>query len=955
MATTVGLAKRWAWCFWVPLSLFALLMMAFDRTAFADKPLDLPDAMVVDVKIEGNQSITNEQIRGKMKTRAGRPFNQNQIEEDLRALEATHWFSKVYIYPEYVQGNKNSFVVVVRVVEMPILKDVQFIGLIEGWGHVKKKDIEEATELKKGKRADTAQALAAINKIKALYEEKGYEKADVKILEGDKYGDTKVVIEIFEGPKFEVGHIDFVGNTFVEDGVLATKIESRRGFFGKLGARRSSDNLDGDHRALVKYYQDNGFFDVSISATKKPGAELGQEEITFTISEGVQYKVGKVVIMGNKIIPEEKLREGLLLKPGMSYNESIRETDYNTLMAKYWAIGCITTKIRKAQPIDEEPGIVRVEYAIEEGNPYILGQIIVKGNGRTKEKIVRREATMAGLLPGETLDQNRVEIFKKRLSGTGYFATGQSQSKNSGGGKPIDIQIIPRGTNPYDDNLLSNLNGLTLNPRMQSPDPGDPAPAPPLLPDPPAIPMLEIPQAPGTGDVPGPVQPPAAPANPGPEGAMPFGAGGVFDPQPNTVPQPGGSPPSALPPLPPGPGQGPPPGQGTPGNPNPGLPLQGQEPSLPNSNMFSVGPDDNEPFKGRSYADIVANVSEAPTGRLMFGFGASSYGGLSGTAILHESNFDIWAIPRSWSELTSGRAFRGAGQEFRISLTPGTVFQQYIVSFRDPYLFDLPLGLGLSAYETSRFYPDYSERRAGARASLGYQFGPQIYADTAVRVEDVDVHGFKYPAPADMLAAAGHTTLATIRPSIKFDNRNNPVAPTSGSYLEAAFEQGTGTFNYSKFTIEGKRHWTLGSRPDGSGKRTLVARGIFGITGRDTPIYERFFAGDYRSMRGFFYRGVGPHVLGVNTGGLMEAINSIEYQFPWTAGDKLQQVFFIDYGTVEANYSFTTFRAAIGTGLRVVIPQITGQLPLAFDVAFPIAKAEGDKVRYFSFFIGAFW
>jgi outer membrane protein insertion porin family len=206
-----------------------------------------------------------------------------------------------------------------------------------------------------------------------------------------------------------------------------------------------------------------------------------------------------------------------------------------------------------------------------------------------------------------------------------------------------------------------------------------------------------------------------------------------------------------------------------------------------------------------------------------------------------------------------------------------------------------------------------------------------------------------------MLAAAGHTTLATIRPSLRFDNRNNPMAPTSGSYLEAAFEQGGGTFTYSKFTIEGKQHFTLGSRPDGSGKRTLVARSVFGITSRDTPIYERFFAGDYRSMRGFYYRGVGPHVLGVNTGGLMEAVSSIEYQFPWTANDHLQQVFFCDFGTVEANYSFTTFRAAIGTGFRVVIPQITGQLPLAFDLAFPVAKAEGDKVRYFSFFIGAFW
>jgi outer membrane protein insertion porin family len=950
MASTVELARRRPWGSCGGLLAAISLFLIIDRPAFADKPYGPDEIMVVDVKVEGNQSITTEQIRGKMKTKADRLFSQNAIEDDYQKLWATQWFSDLKINKDYVQNDLSKMIVVVRVVENPILRDVEYIGLIEGWGHVKKKDIEERTGLKKGKRADQSKALMAANNIKELYVEKGFDKAEVKLLQGGKAGETKVVIQIFEGPKFEVGHIDFIGNRFVEDSILATKIESQRGyFFGKLAARRSTDNLSGDHRALVKYYADNGFFDVSVSATTKPGKELGQEEITFTISEGLQYKVGQVVIQGNKLLPQEKLREGLLLKPGMPYNEAIRETDYNTILSKYWAIGCLSTRITKGQPIDEKPGLVNVEYTIEEGNPYILGQIIVKGNGRTKEKIVRREATMAGLLPGELLDQNRVEIFKRRLGSTGYFANGQNPAQSMGtGAKPIEIQVIPRGTNPYDDNLLSNLNGLSLNPRMQSPDPSDPPPGAPMLPvDPPAIPPLEVPQIPGGGDVAGPVQQPGPPPI-GPEGPVPFGSGGVFDPQPNTVPQPAG-PPTGLPPLPQGPGPGP---RMTP---NGGPPLEGQEPTLPNSNMFSTGPDDNEPFKGRSYADIVANVSEAPTGRLMFGFGASSYGGLSGTAILHESNFDIFAIPRSWADLTSGRAFRGAGQELRVTLQPGTLYQSYVVSFRDPYLFDLPLGLGLSAYENSRYYPDYSERRAGVRGSLGYQFGPQIYADTAVRVEDVDVHGFKYPAPADMLAAAGHTTLATIRPSIRFDNRNNPIAPTSGSYLEAAFEQGGGTFSYSKFTIEGKQHWTLGQRPDGSGKRTLVARGVFGITGRDTPIYERFFAGDYRSMRGFYYRGVGPHDLGVNTGGVMEAINSIEYQFPWTASDKFQQVFFVDYGTVEANYGFTTFRAAIGTGFRIVIPQITGQLPLAFDFAVPVAKAEGDKVRYFSFFIGAFW
>ena len=934
MAPAAGrIEASWAWCFWAPLVGLGLVL-ALAGPALAGKPGGLPEGTIAEIKIEGNSSITSEQIRGKIKSRAGRPLDRAVVEEDLRSLEGTKWFSDVQILFDQ-DPNGKGIILVIRVSEMPVLKDVQLIGLIEGIGHVKRKDIEETTGLKKGARADSVKAQMAVHQIQTLYEEKGFEKAEVRLLEGGKLGDTRVVIEIYEGPKFQIDTIDFVGNAFVDDGVLKTKIESRRGFLGKLGAKRQKDGLENDKRALIKYYQDNGFFDVRVSATTRPGKDLGLEKITFTISEGEQYKVRKILIEGNKQLAEAKLREGMMMKPGQPYNEVMREADHKTLISKYWAIGCIETQVDKDQPIADEPGMIDVVYRIQEGSPYVLGQIIIKGNARTKDKVVRREALMAGLLPGELLDLNRLETFKKRLGSTGYFVSNPQM------GKTTEIQIINKrsGDKPFGDDVLTDPNGLNLT-RMQSPELEAPQ-----FPDPPAIPPIAVPPGPDSPPLPPPGQAPPA-GNPGPEGAIPFGAGGQFDPAPNTVPRPAGPPP-VFPPF-----NTPP---VVPPRARPGALDPAQEPSLPNNNMNDVGPDRQEPFPGRSFADIVTNVDEAPTGRLMFGVGASSFGGLSGTAVLHESNFDIWAIPRSFSELTSGRAFRGAGQEFRLELSPGTLINRYTLSFRDPYLFDLPLGLGVSGYQWSRYYPDWSERRSGGRVSLGYQFGPQVYADVAARVEDVDLHGFKYPAPAALLAAAGHTTLATIRPAIRFDNRNNPFSPSSGSYLEAAFEQGFGTFTFPKFTLEGKQHFTLGSRPDGSGKRTLVMRGIFGVTGRDTPIYERFFAGDYRSMRGFYYRGVGPHVLGVNTGGIMESIGSIEYQFPWTASDKLQQVVFCDFGTVEPNFSFTTFRASVGTGIRVVIPQITGQLPLAFDLAFPVSKAEGDRVRYFSFFVGAFW
>jgi outer membrane protein insertion porin family len=324
-----------------------------------------------------------------------------------------------------------------------------------------------------------------------------------------------------------------------------------------------------------------------------------------------------------------------------------------------------------------------------------------------------------------------------------------------------------------------------------------------------------------------------------------------------------------------------------------------------------------------------------------------------GNVSITERNFDIFNVPRSFRELASGQAFRGGGQSLSIQLSPGTQVNRIVVSFTDPYVFDKAIAFSSSGYIFQRQYPDFTEGRAGGRFSIGRQFGTQTYADLAARVENVSFYGYRNPAPAAFLAASGHTLLATLRPSVRFDNRNDPYAPNKGQYLEFAFEQGWGDFTFPKVTVEGRQYFTLGQRPDGTGKRILKFRGYFGASGRDTPIYERFFAGDFLSMRGFAYRGVGPHMLGVNVGGIMTALGSVEYQFPLLANDQLHQVVFTDFGTVESSYRFTTFRAAVGTGLRINIPQF-GPYPMAFDIAFPLVKEEGDRTRIFAFFMGVF-
>ncbi|AGA30527.1 BamA/OMP85 family outer membrane protein [Singulisphaera acidiphila] len=884
------------------------------QRAWAAKENALPEGPIVEVRVEGNVSITSDQVRAKILSREGSPLDQERIDADIQTLVGTKWFSDVAPYFDKSPDGK-GFILTFVVKELPVLSHVEFRGL----KHLKLKDVEENTGLKKGNRADAARTHLAVDQIRRLYAEKGYDTAEVTLLEGGERGQTRVVMQIFEGEKHKVGAIDFKGNVFATDATLRTKITSKVAILGLIGGKYNRDNLDEDIRKLTEYYQGQGFVEVSVRPVTRPGSSLGDLRITFVVSEGTRYKVRNIEFKGNKKLTTAKLREGLMLHSGQPILDTLKEADRKNLMTKYYEIGCIDTMIRPEPKYTDQQGIVDLVYEIEEGEPYLMGDLIIRGNDRTKDKVVRREALMAGFLPGEVLNLNRMDMFKQRLGNTGYFVMSPEM-----GGKPIDLKIINRrpAERPYGDGLIPDLtDGSTT--RMQDPGPEPPALPPPVLVDP--------------------------PADTGPGGLEPFGAGETFAP-PRDVP------PIDVPlnPVAPAPVVVPP---GTPGAVSPTPPVgagepPGMEPSLPGMNMTDVGPDRQDPFPNRSFADVVTSVSEAPTGRFMAGIGASGFQGLNGSLTITEKNFDLFNVPRSFDDITSGKAFRGGGQDFQVSLMAGTLINRFTVSLRDPYLFDLPIGGGASGYLFQRVYPDWTESRGGGRFSLGRQFGTSTYADMAFRIEDVNFNGYRTPAPAEYLAATGHTTLATLRPTLRFDNRNSPFLPNKGQYLELSFEQGWGTFTYPKAEIEGRTYFTTGTRPDGSGPRILSFRGHFGVTGRDTPVYERFYAGYLGSLRGFQYRGVGPHVLGSNIGGTMMAIGSVEYMFPLIASDALRQVVFTDFGTVENGYNFTNIRASVGTGIRLTLPQF-GPLPISFDLAFPVAKAPGDKVNYFNFSIGA--
>ncbi len=398
----------------------------------------------------------------------------------------------------------------------------------------------------------------------------------------------------------------------------------------------------------------------------------------------------------------------------------------------------------------------------------------------------------------------------------------------------------------------------------------------------------------------------------------------------------------------------------------------GQAPVAPQSGMIGapiepINPNFVDPLSNEPPPLVMPRVRTVPvdvfvtparTGRFMVGGAVNSDAGVTGQIVLDERNFDILRFPRSFQDLFSGYAFRGAGQTFRLEAVPGSDFQRYMMSFGQPYLFGyLPLSLSVQGFLFDRQYRDWDESRLGGRVQLGYRVTNELSLSTAIRAENVDFGDVRVPGIPYVDQFVGDHELYSGSVRLSHDTRDIPFAPTEGHLFEVTFEQTFGSYDYSRIQADLRNYYLLRERADHSGRHTIAVTNSVGFSGADTPIFENFFAGGYSTMRGFDFRGASPVLSNgsdnVQVGGRLSVLGSVEYQFPLTADDATKGVVFVDYGTVEREIEIKreNFRVAPGFGFRVSMPAL-GPAPLAFDFAFPVAHADTDDRQVFSFFMG---
>ncbi len=342
---------------------------------------------VAKVLVAGNKRIEADAIKKIIKTKPGDVYIAKSLSQDLKAVYAMGYFEDIRIEAEESTHGK---VIIFRVKEKANIRIIRF----QGNKLYKDDEIKENLSIRTGSILNIFKVRSNIKRIEELYKEKNYHNVKVTYninqLEKNQ-ADLEFVIQ--EGENVLIRHIIFEGNNAYTDKKLKKMMEtSEKGFFSWMtssGDLNKAD-LEQDIAKLSAFYYNNGYIQAKVS---EPQIEYHEDriDITIKIDEGARFKVSKVNITGDLILLEEELKKKLKITKETYYNREIVRNDVLALTDLYSDEGYAYAEISPRIDKNFDELIVNIAYVVAKRNQVYFENIIIGGNEKTRDKVIRRE------------------------------------------------------------------------------------------------------------------------------------------------------------------------------------------------------------------------------------------------------------------------------------------------------------------------------------------------------------------------------------------------------------------------------------------------------------------------------------------------------------------------------------------------------------------------------------
>jgi len=376
--------------------------------------------VIQEVRVSGQSRISSEAIRFRIKSSPGSVLHRQATRKDIEEIYSMGYF-------ETVDAGFENSVLTFTVKEYPVIVSIE----VQGNKAIDTEEILKSISMKKFDILNTKTLKTSIDRIISLYREKGYYNvtvdSDTKAVEGG----IGLTFTVAESSQLYIRKVDFDGNENISDGKLRDAMETKNrwwwGLFGHEGSYLE-ETLDTDLLRIEQLYADAGYMRARAG---RPVVEIKEDKgiyVTIPIEEGPLFYIGTVDIEGDLIKPKEELMQVLKFKTGDKMSKSAIHQSVEDLRGIYMDKGYAYVQINPDMKEGSSATTLDITLKVKQGKPVHIDTIHIRGNTKTRDKVIRRELKVD---EGDLFSSSKINASKDSLNRLGYF-------------KSTGIETVPR-------------------------------------------------------------------------------------------------------------------------------------------------------------------------------------------------------------------------------------------------------------------------------------------------------------------------------------------------------------------------------------------------------------------------------------------------------------------------------------------------------------------------------
>lgn len=391
--------------------------------------------VIAEIRVRGNEITEESLIRFQCGLEEGTRLQPDDPSTAIRNLYSLGLFADIKLLAD--QNEDGEFVVIIQVAEHPQLSEVLF----EGNKEIKSKKLKREVGFIRGEVITPQATARAEQSILEAYREKGHNLATVEVETGarDENGRSSLLFKIDEGPKVNLKKIIFEGNEAFSDSKLRKQMKETKQdgwWFG--GGKYNAKTYEDDKELVLEWYRQNGYREAEVVRDSLYFDDTGKNlYVHIRLDEGPLYRFGDVTWEGNEKLPDIAFHSLIVAKSGDVYSSERVSKSIEDLRNAYLDIGYLGANIGRTEH-PRDGNIVDVKYFVEENDPWKVREIVIAGNTKTKDRVIRRELWIQ---PGEVFARSKIERSVRNLMQLNYFNTVEPDIRTNEESSEIDLVL----------------------------------------------------------------------------------------------------------------------------------------------------------------------------------------------------------------------------------------------------------------------------------------------------------------------------------------------------------------------------------------------------------------------------------------------------------------------------------------------------------------------------------